>query len=159
MKDLLKPIALFGGAVLLVTTGGAFFNPSRGATRAWYDGLEKPSFTPPDALFGPVWTILYILIAVAGVRLWRSEPGAARTNALRLWAVQLVLNGLWSPLFFGAKRPAAALVVILLMLVAIAATMQQARRADRAAAWMLSPYLLWVAFATLLNAAIVRLND
>jgi tryptophan-rich sensory protein len=152
-----KGAAIFGGSVAAVAALGGLFNPAVGDTRAWYDALEKPWFVPPDWVFGPVWTTLYILIAIAGYRLWKAERGAPRTAALRWWTVQLLLNGAWSPIFFGAKRPSAALVVIVLMLAAIAALIATSRKVDRAAAWMLVPYLAWVTLATLLNAEIVRL--
>lgn len=155
---MLTAAAIFGGTVTLVAAGGALFNPSRGATRAWYDALEKPSFTPPDAIFGPVWTLLYGMIAVSGARIWLKEPGPARTSALTAWFGQLMLNAAWSPLFFGARRPGLALVDITLMLVAIAVYIRQAHRVDKPAAWLMTPYVAWVSFATLLNAAIVQLN-
>lgn len=151
--------AIFGGAVTGVALLGGLFNPGRGATRDWYAELEKPSFNPPDAVFGPVWTALYLLIAISGFRVWSSAAGPARTRALTLWGAQLLLNAAWSPLFFGAKKPALALADILLMLAAIAAYTAAARKVDKPAAWLMSPYLAWVAFATVLNAEIVRLND
>ena len=157
-KSVLQAAALFGGSVAAVAAAGSIFNPGRSDTRQWYDALEKPSFNPPDFVFAPVWTVLYVLIAVSGARVWRSAPGDARTAALRWWAAQLLLNGAWSPLFFGAKRPAIALADIVLMLVAIGAYVHTARRVDRTAAWLMAPYLAWVAFATILNGEIVRLN-
>ena len=157
-KSLLAAALMFGGAVALVAFAGSMFNPGRGSTAGWYDALVKPSFHPPSWVFAPVWTILYIMIAIAGARVWRARASGGRTVALGLWWTQLVLNGLWSPLFFGAKRPDLALMVIVLMLMAIAAFVIRARRVDRVAAWLMIPYLLWVAFATALNLAIVRLN-
>lgn len=151
--------AIFGGVVAGAAMLGGLFNPGRGATREWYQQLEKPSFNPPDFIFGPVWTALYILIAISGFRVWSSDAGRDRTRALTLWGAQLALNAAWSPLFFGAKKPALALGDIVLMLAAIAAYTAVARKVDKPAAWMMSPYLAWVAFATVLNAAIVRMND
>ncbi|HEX8618035.1 MAG TPA: TspO/MBR family protein [Thermoanaerobaculia bacterium] len=153
----LRGAAMFGGSVAAVAALGGLFNPAAGDTRAWYDALQKPWFTPPDWVFGPVWTTLYVLIAIAGYRLWRAERGALRSAALRWWTVQLLLNAAWSPVFFGAKRPTAALIVIVLMLAAIAALIATSRKVDRGAAWMLVPYLAWVTLATLLNEEIVRL--
>ena len=138
---------------------GGLFNPGRGATREWYGALEKPSFNPPDFVFAPVWTTLYVLIAISGYRVWASDAGRERTRALALWGAQLTLNAAWSPLFFGAKKPALALADIVGMLVAIASYTAVARKVDKPAAWLMSPYLAWVAFAALLNAEIVRLND
>ncbi|HET7435554.1 MAG TPA: TspO/MBR family protein [Thermoanaerobaculia bacterium] len=152
-------VTIFGGAVAGVALLGGLFSPARDATRDWYRDLEKPSFNPPDVVFGPVWTTLYILIATSGYRVWSSEAGSERTRALALWSGQLALNAAWSPLFFGAKKPALALGDILLMDVASALYVVTAGKVDRPAAWLMSPYLAWVAFATVLNAAIVGMND
>jgi tryptophan-rich sensory protein len=152
-------VAIFGGAVTGIAVLGSLFNPGRGETREWYSQLAKPSFNPPDVVFAPVWTVLYVLIAISGYRIWRADAGPERSRALALWGVQLILNGVWSPLFFGAKRPVLALGDILLMLLAITACIAAARKVDRPAAWLMAPYLAWVAFATILNGAIVRLND
>jgi translocator protein len=149
---------LFGGAVAAAAIGGSFFNPGRPATRAWYDSIEKPSFNPPDEVFGPVWTVLYILIAISGARVARAAASPERTEALALWSGQLALNAAWSPLFFGAQKPALAFVDIVLMLAAISAYIVRSRRVDRPASWMLVPYLAWVSFATVLNGSIVMLN-
>jgi translocator protein len=157
-RDVLVAALLFGAIVAVAVTPGSFFNPSRGDTQQWYDALNKPSFNPPNTVFAPVWTILYILIAIAGARVWLAAPSPERSLALRLWALQLVLNAVWSPLFFGARRPELALVDIVLMLGAIAAFVWRAWRVDRVAAWLMLPYLGWVAFATALNLAIVLLN-
>jgi benzodiazapine receptor len=125
----------------------------------WYAGLVRPGFTPPDRLFGPVWTILYALMAIAAWRVWSSDTGGSSVrHALTLFFVQLALNALWSPVFFGAKRPDVAFVVILLLLGALGVTLMQFFRLDRLAGWMLVPYLLWVAYAAVLNGAIVLLN-
>src|SRR5690606_19653779 len=114
----------------------------------WYDDLAKPPFNPPSWLFGPVWTVLYVLIAIAGWRIWRVAP---RSAAMLLWFVQMILNWLWSPAFFGAEAPWLAFAIIVPMLAAILAFIAQARRIDRPAAWLFVPYAAWVAFATLLN--------
>jgi benzodiazapine receptor len=123
----------------------------------WYAGLAKPSFTPPNAVFGPVWTILYVMMAVA---VWRItfEAGRERTRAVVLFAIQLGLNALWSPVFFGLEAPKLGLAVICALLVSLAITMSAFLRIDRLAAFLLAPYLAWVCYATALNAAIVALN-
>jgi len=157
-RKLLLGTAIFGSAVAGVAILGGLFNPGRGGTREWYSELEKPSFNPPDAVFAPVWTTLYILIAISGYRIWSSDSRRDRTRALALWSTQLTLNAAWSPLFFGAKKPALAMGDIALMLAAIASYTAAARKVDKRAAWLMSPYIAWVAFATLLNAEIVRLN-
>lgn len=121
----------------------------------WYAGLTKPPFNPPNWVFGPVWSLLYVLIAVAGWLVWRSEPGGP---AMRAWIAQLVLNFLWSPVFFGARQVGLALVVVALLLATILTFMRLAWKRHRAAAWLFVPYACWVAFATLLNASIWLLN-
>jgi benzodiazapine receptor len=125
----------------------------------WYAGLIKPGFTPPNGVFGPAWAVLYVLMAVAAWRVWKSDNNRLATRrALAMFLVQLVFNGLWSPMFFGAQRPDVALVVILMLLGALGVTLLQFFRLDRLAGWMLTPYLLWAGYAALLNAAIVLLN-
>ncbi len=121
----------------------------------WYAGLRKPFFNPPNWIFGPVWSLLYVLVAVAGWRIWQLAPDGP---AMRIWVVQLVLNFLWSPIFFGLQLPGLALVVIVALLAVIFAFVTLARQIDRPAAWLFSPYAAWVAFATLLNFSIWWLN-
>ncbi|WP_146907722.1 TspO/MBR family protein [Arenimonas daejeonensis] len=144
-------------ACLVIVVGiaalGALFPPGE-----WYAGLAKPSFNPPNAVFGPAWTLLYLLIAVATWLLWRAPAGDMRTRALGCSAAHLLLNAAWTPVFFGLQQPGYALVVIVLMWFAILATVVAAWRVHRPAAWLLLPYLAWVGFATLLNASIWRLN-
>lgn len=122
---------------------------------AWYAQLTKPAFNPPGWVFGPVWSVLYVLIAVAGWRVWRRERSSA---AMWLWWTQLALNFLWSPTFFAAHRIGLAFAVILLLLAAILAFIATAWRQDRVAAWLFTPYAAWVAFAALLNGSILALN-
>jgi tryptophan-rich sensory protein len=122
----------------------------------WYAGLVKPWFTPPNAVFGPAWTILYVMMAVAA---WRIGTGsAARTRATALFVVQLAFNAIWSPVFFGFEAPKLGLAVIIALLISLAATLTTFWRIDRLAGLMLVPYLVWVCYATALNAAIVALN-
>ena len=142
----------FLAAVAAVAILGGLAASSSGET---YRALDLPPFAPPTWLFGPVWTVLYVMIAVAGWRAWRDGAGAA---ALALWGVQLALNLAWTPLFFAADRYGWALVDIVALLVAIAATVAVFRRTSALAAWLMVPYAVWAAFATTLNAAIVVLN-
>ena len=114
----------------------------------WYRALEKPSWNPPSSVFGPVWTTLYGLMAVAGWLAWRRRRSPF---VVAIYAVQLALNGLWTPLFFAAHNPGAALIDIVAMLAAIVATMVAFFRQSKLAAILLAPYLGWVAFATTLN--------
>lgn len=124
----------------------------------WFRELNKPSWNPPSAVFGPVWTLLYTMMAVAAFLVWRKAGFQAAALPLTLFLVQLALNGTWSWLFFGLQRPALALVDIVVLWVAIAGTAWAFRSHSPIASAMLLPYLAWVSFATALNAAIVRLN-
>lgn len=121
----------------------------------WYAGLAKPSFNPPNWIFGPVWTVLYLFIAIAGWRVWQQNP---RGSAMTTWAIQMVLNFLWSPVFFSAHQIGLALIIILSLLVAVITFVILAWPRDRLAAVLFMPYAAWVAFASLLNASILILN-
>ncbi len=122
-----------------------------------YEELEQPGWAPPSWLFGPVWTTLYAMIAVAGWLAWR-EVGSAWAPPLRLYWIQLVLNALWSPLFFALELRSAALAWILALDVVVALTILAFRRLNPLAALLLLPYLAWILFATALNAAVWWLN-
>jgi tryptophan-rich sensory protein len=124
----------------------------------WYGGLEKPWFRPPNLAFPVVWTILFAMMAVALWRVVVIADGAERRGAVLAFAVQLAFNVAWSFAFFGAHSPALGLAVIGALLIAIAWTIARFRRIDGFAAALLLPYLAWVAFAALLNAAILFLN-
>lgn len=128
---------------------------TRGGLVPWYATLTKPSWTPPPWLFGPVWTLLYIGMAVAAWRVWQGRDGA---GPMRLFAMQLALNTLWSFLFFGMQRPDLAFVDIVALWLSIAATLASFWRRDRVAGALFVPYLAWVSFASALNLAIWRLN-
>lgn len=121
----------------------------------WYAQLTKPSFTPPGWLFGPVWAVLYVLIAVAG---WRTFERDRSGGLMKLWWLQLALNFLWTPVFFGAHQIGLALVLILLMLAVILGFIVKAWRLDPVAVWLFVPYCAWVAFASLLTGSIWALN-
>ena len=123
----------------------------------WYATLAKPAWSPPDWIFGPVWTVLYATMAVAGWLVWR-RGGLASVPALRWFAVQLVLNVGWSVVFFGLRIPGLAFIEIVALWLAIAVTLMTSWRVSRPAAILLVPYLLWVSFAAGLNFAIWRLN-
>ncbi len=121
----------------------------------WYDALNKPWFNLPNWVFAPAWTVLYVLIGIAGWRVW----DRARALSLKiLWVLQLVVNFSWTPVFFRAQRTDLALVVVLSLLVLVVAFIGAAWRRDRIAARLFVPYAAWVAFASLLNAAILVLN-
>jgi translocator protein len=132
---------------------GGFFQPG-----AWYDALAKPPWNPPDWIFGPVWTVLYGMMAVAAWLVWRRHGMPGRRAALGAFVVQLVLNVLWSALFFGLERPGLALVEIVVLWFAILVTLLLFWRVRPAAGALLVPYLLWVSFALALNFELWRLN-
>jgi translocator protein len=135
--------------------GTLFTDP---ATSAWYDQLETPPFNPPSWVFGPVWTVLYVLIGVAAWLVWRADAVRERTVALALWVVQLALNAAWTPIFFGAQRPGWALVELVVTWVAVVATAGACFRVRSRAGWVFTPYVVWVTFALVLNASIAVLN-
>ena len=124
----------------------------------WYNGLVKPAWQPPGWLFGPVWTVLYILMAVAAWLVW-SEGGWQKQGGVLGWFMaQWLLNALWTPLFFGLHRPGLALGDIILLWLTLVVTAVQFWRARRTAGMLLLPYLAWVSFAAVLNFALWRLN-
>jgi len=151
--------ALLGSIVVCELAGIVPSLLTAGDVATWYPTLAKPAFTPPSWLFGPVWTLLYLLMGVALYLVWRSDPGRPRRIALAIFGVQLVLNAAWTLVFFGAREILGGLVVIVALLAAILAAMAAARRVDRRAALLLVPYLCWVGFATALNYEIWRLNS
>ncbi len=124
----------------------------------WYWKLNKPPWTPPPWLFGPVWTLLYLMMGVAAWLLWRRRDATLGRAAVTLFVVQLALNLAWTPLFFGLHAPGLAFAEIVALWVAIVATVTVGWRVHRAAAALLTPYLSWVSFAAALNFAIWRLN-
>ena len=156
----MSPLARLALAVLPVAaaslTGALMTAPN---IPTWYAGLAKPVFAPPNWLFGPAWTILYAMMALAAWRLLGVAPGTrGRAGAVAAFAVQLVLNAAWTPAFFGLHSPRAGLAVIGLLLVTILVTIRRTWPLDRVAAGLLVPYAAWVAFATVLNAEVARLN-
>ncbi len=149
-----SPVALLFWLAIsyLPAVAGYAFKPD-----GWYRRIVKPEWTPPDWLFAPVWTALYLLIGVAVYRVARRD--SEHTPAALAWFfAQLVLNALWSPLFFGLHRPDLALACIVALWIAIVGTMRSFAKISPASAALLAPYLLWVSYATALNAAIVHLN-
>ena len=139
-------VSAIGGAVTATSVGG------------WYQALHKPSFNPPDWIFAPVWTALYLMMAVAGWLVWRGHGLRGARTAMTLFGAQLALNLGWSILFFGFRSIGAALVEVVILLLAILATTAAFWRRDRLAGMLFVPYAAWVAYATLLNAALWRLN-
>jgi len=132
---------------------GGLFMPGE-----WYASLKKPTWNPPGWIFGPVWTALYTMMAVAAWLLWRQGGWGKQRKPLLIFIVQLTLNALWTPLFFGLHWPGVAFAEIALLWFAIAATIAAFRPVSRVAAWLLTPYLAWVSFAAILNGTLWRLN-
>lgn len=145
-------LLIFFSAVLTVAVLGAVAASSSTET---YRQLDLPAFAPPSWLFGPVWSVLYVMIAVSGWLAWRAGAGALSLTA---WAIQLLLNLGWTPLFFAWDRPVAALIDIVALLLVVLTTIALFHRSSPLSAWLLAPYAAWVAFATALNASIVLLN-
>ena len=141
---------LGAGAAILAGSGGQ---------SDWYTSLDKPSFNPPSWVFAPAWTTLYTMMGVSLSILWRARHAKpAATPAMQLFSIQLMLNLLWSFLFFRWENPRASFIEILILNAAIALTIVAAWRVSKVAALLLVPYLLWSAFATVLNGAIWQKN-
>ena len=155
MTDALGLIAAVLICSLAAAVGGA---ATAGAVRTWYPTLRKPTWNPPARLFGPVWSVLYLMMAVAVWLIWRVRDTADVRLALWLFAAQLALNVLWSVVFFGLRRPGTALVDIVVLWFAIAFTTVAFWPIDPIGSVLLLPYLAWVTFAAVLNWSIVRLN-
>lgn len=139
---------------LAATLGGGLLIGFLTPPGPWYDALAKPSFNPPSWVFAPAWTVLYILIAVAGARVWTRDLD----TPLRLWFAGLALNFVWSPIFFVAHRPDVSLGVVAALTAINLGFVVATWSRDRVAALLFLPYAAWTGFATLLNLAIVRLN-
>jgi tryptophan-rich sensory protein len=154
-RDAIGLLAFLAACLLVSAIGGMVTATS---VQGWYTTLSKPAFNPPDWVFAPVWTALYVLMAVAAWRVWRTGHSVARRRALVTFGVQLALNLSWSILFFGFQEVGLALADILVLWSAIAFNALLFWRIERLAGWLLLPYLLWVAFAAALNFSIWLLN-
>jgi tryptophan-rich sensory protein len=152
------PVLALAGFVVLTEAVGLLGAPFSARGHDWYANLHQPSFAPPDRVFAPVWTVLYAVVAVAAWLVWRHHRSWQRDVALRWWAAQLVLNGLWTPLFFGARRPGWGLVDVVVLVVVAAITAVRFLPFDRRASALFVPYLGWLVFALALNATIVAHN-
>jgi benzodiazapine receptor len=155
MRNILALVAFLALTLAVAGVGGWFTSMGQ---PAWYDTLMKPSWNPPSWVFGPVWTTLYVLMAVAAWLVWKEAGFEGAGAALTLFLVQLALNLAWSGIFFALRSPGWALVEIVALWIAILATVVLFFRYSTLAGWLMVPYLLWVSFASVLNAAIVRLN-
>jgi translocator protein len=155
MMDMYEILVLMGfvGACFLAAATSAAFPPGD-----WYERLAKPSWRPPNWLFGPAWAVLYLTIAVSGWLVWRTAGLAGAVLPLAIYLVQLMLNAAWTPIFFGLHRPDLAFIAIVLLWLLIVATIAAFHPVNAAAAWLLLPYLAWVTFAAALNFTVWRLN-
>ena len=151
-------IALVVSVAICLGAAGIGALPTVRSLRGWYDSLAKPSWNPPNAIFGPVWTALYLLMALSAWLVWRTRGDGDVTIALGWFAAQLVLNVLWSVVFFGLRSPVLGLVEIIVLWAAILGTIVAFLPHSSIAAALLVPYIAWVSFATVLNAAIVAAN-
>ncbi len=140
------------------SAGGLGAIATKDGTKTWYPRLKKPSFNPPSWVFGPVWTTLYAMMGVSGWLLWRRREDEAAQRAGALFAVQLILNTLWSFIFFRWRSPGWAFLEVIVLWAAIVMTIRAAWRVDPLAGALLIPYLLWTSFALLLNGRIWQLN-
>ena len=155
-KDLLWLLPFVAAVALVSVAGGAITAP---AIAAWYGDLYKPNWTPPNWLFAPVWSALYLMMAVAAWLVWRARSRHQRVGlAIALWFLQLALNLAWSALFFGLRNPALGLADIALLSFALIGTFLLFWPINRLAGWLLAPYMAWVLYATALNYAIWRMN-
>ncbi len=149
-------------AILIIVCLGIGYASSfvtQNSIETWYTTIEKPTFNPPNWLFGPVWTVLYICIAIAGGIIWdKIDKNLLVKKAMLFFTIQLILNALWSFLFFGLKNPLIAFIEIILLLLIIYETYMIFKKINKVAGYLFIPYLLWVSFAMLLNGSIWWLN-
>ena len=142
---------------LMVGALASFFTVA--SVKGWYATIQKPSFNPPNSIFGPVWSLLYVMMGIAFYLIWiKKTESKLKTTAILFYCIQLALNFCWSLIFFYGQQPGWALVDIVLLWIMIAGTIYYFSKISKAAAWMLVPYILWVSFATALNFAIWKLN-
>lgn len=153
-RSFLLPLAVSALGYAIVSIAGGMLTD----IGPWYRALVKPSWQPPDWLFGPVWTTIFILAAVSAALAWRAAGETQRRMVVILFVANGILNVGWSLLFFHLKRPLLAGLEVILLWASIVALIWYVQRFSRPAAWLLVPYLLWVSFATVLNWTIVALN-
>jgi benzodiazapine receptor len=148
-------IGLLAATYVAAGIGGA---ATAASVNGWYQTLQKPSWNPPDWIFGPVWTVLYFLMAIAAWSVWRRTGWPSARTPLAWFAAQLALNVGWSVIFFGLQRPGAAFAEILVLWLAIVATTVSFYTRSPWAAWLMIPYLAWTTFAVVLNAVVAKSN-
>lgn len=151
-------IKLITSIVLCVSLGSVGGLVTVNEIPTWYASLNKPSFNPPNWLFGPVWTTLYLLMGISAYLVWKQPVSKERNKALQLFILQFILNFCWSFIFFGMHATGWALIEMIALWILILLTILHFAKHSKLAAWLLVPYISWVSFALLLNAAIWRLN-
>lgn len=157
LRSLPAKITLCALTMLLLGGLGGFV--TSGSIPNWYATLSHPPGKPPNWVFGPVWTILYLMIGTSFALIWHHHPDQlGKTRPTFLFSLQLILNLVWTPIFFGAHQIETALVIIILLWIAILLTILQFRKFSKPAAFLLVPYLVWVSYATYLNAGYAVLN-
>lgn len=152
-KTSIGALVIFLAVSFIPAFFGSLFRPD-----TWYEGLVKPALNPPNWVFGPVWTLLYVIMGISAWLVWRQRRHTPVNGALLFFGIQLLFNGLWSYLFFGLKNPGLAFIDILILWAAIASTLICFGQKSRSAALLLIPYLSWVSFAVYLNFELWRLN-
>jgi translocator protein len=156
MNNILKLVIAVAIPIAVGAISG-FFTVT--GVQSWYQTINKPSWNPPNWIFGPVWTTLYVMMGIALYLIWKSDSSdMLKKTAIILFAVQLTLNFFWSFIFFNQEQPGWALVEIIVMWVFILVTIFAFAQVSKPAAWLLVPYISWVSFATILNYTIWKLN-
>jgi translocator protein len=159
MKKLPLSLKIILSVVACLLLGGISGIATKSAIMGWYSTLIKPSFNPPNWIFGPAWTLLYILMGIAFALIWNAGTEKKEVKkAMKLFGLQLILNLIWSFLFFTMQNPAIAFIDIVILLIVINSTIRHFAAINKTAGYLLIPYLLWVSFATLLNGSIWYLN-
>jgi benzodiazapine receptor len=158
MTTLKQAIALALSVGICFGAAGIGFLFTMPSLRGWYASLQRPAWAPPNWVFGPVWSALYLCMGVAAWLVWRRLETPGAKLALALFVIQLMCNVLWSALFFGIRNPGVAFGEIMLLWVLILSTLVSFRPISPAAGWLMVPYLLWVSFAAALNFVFWRLN-
>ncbi|MBD3282645.1 MAG: tryptophan-rich sensory protein [Candidatus Portnoybacteria bacterium] len=155
----MKKILIFLASIVICEgagiIGSIFTAPS---VDSWYRTIERPSFNPPDWVFAPVWTLLFLLMGVSLFLIWKNGVNKKNKKAIILFFIQLVFNILWSVMFFGLESPLLGFIVIVVLWIFILKTILAFRDLSKIAAWLLIPYIAWVSFAALLNLSILILN-
>jgi tryptophan-rich sensory protein len=147
-----KKLAISIALPFIASAAGTLFT----STYGWYEYISKPAFSPPNWVFGPVWTTLYLLMGISLYIIWNSK--AKKKKALTWYGIQLFLNAIWTPIFFGLQSPTLAFIDILLLWTAILITIISFSKISKKASYLLIPYIIWVTFAAILNLAIIALN-